>query len=185
MAIGTSRGRKCNIPTAQLLGNHWFARLPAGGRWIEMRPAEWNGTASQGSDAVWSRRFSASRCASSSFLSADLAPQKSWFLAYTGRGKSAHARNAKIDPPCHDKSITYPIATPGNCSSGFGCRPARGQNTAARTRLFAARVGRRSSPTRCRRFYRSQLPMARPATISDGVLRVLAGLHRDDWRTHG
>jgi len=32
-----------------------------------MRPAEWNGAASLGSGAVWSRCFSASRCASSSF----------------------------------------------------------------------------------------------------------------------
>jgi hypothetical protein len=42
---------------------------------VETRPAEWNGAASQGSGAVWSRCFSASRCASSSFLSANLAPQ--------------------------------------------------------------------------------------------------------------
>jgi|SRR6516162_5901888 hypothetical protein len=42
---------------------------------IEMRPAEWSGGASQGSGVVWSRCFSASRCASSSFLSVNLAPE--------------------------------------------------------------------------------------------------------------
>jgi hypothetical protein len=41
----------------------------------EMGAAEWNGAVSQGSGAVWSRCFSASRCASSSFLSVNLAPQ--------------------------------------------------------------------------------------------------------------
>ena len=38
-------------------------------------PQNGNGAASQGSGTVWSRCFSASRCASSSFLSANLAPQ--------------------------------------------------------------------------------------------------------------
>ena len=141
MAIGTSRGRKCNIPTAQLLGNHWFARLPAGGRWIEMRPAEWNGTAIKVPTPSGPAAFPLRDAPVARFCRRTSPRRNLDFLAYTGRGKSAHPRNAKIDPPCHDKSITYPIATPGNCSSGFGCRPARGQIPLARTRLSPARVG--------------------------------------------
>src|SRR5690242_11987825 len=59
----------------------WVSLAPARAMWQspadpdEMRPAEWNGAASQGSGAVWSRCFSVSRCASSSFLSVNLAPQ--------------------------------------------------------------------------------------------------------------
>ena len=72
---------------ARKAGNFWSipgtvgVSNPVGAPWQslvepdEMRPAGWNGAASQGSDVVLSRCFSASRCASSSFLSANLAPQ--------------------------------------------------------------------------------------------------------------
>jgi hypothetical protein len=73
---GTKAGDLWSIPGIASVSNlrrGLYSKVPPSR--IEMRPAEWSGAASQDSGVVWSRCFSASRCASSSFPSVNLAPQ--------------------------------------------------------------------------------------------------------------